>query len=298
MIWKSSEDVKSDPSDIKQHFCNLEIKLHCCRYWKLSEWEFNNMSFPFWRIYYNTIEGAKIGFNQKVVYLNEKVVILIPPYTSFSTSLKNFESESLNGSRIQSVKEYNNLIIPGMVDHLFIHFNLGFEHDHVEPDIYVHEINPGLKELIGEIRNFTIQTDGNFGFNETMLLHRIIFSLVSTIPKERMINNKLDKRILKVMGYIDKNYMHELKNENLAKTASMATNSFLRLFRATTGITLQKFVQKKRIEKAITYMHNQSSSIDQIAEKCGFSDRHHFTKVFKKQVSVSPGIYRKTHTIM
>lgn len=297
MAWKPANNAKADPSGIKQQFSAINVKIHCCRYWKLSEWEFKNMSFPFWRIYYNTIEGAKVYFGNKEVELNPNIVALIPPYTSFSTSLRHYETESLNGSRIQSYEEYKQLSHLKMVDHLFIHFNLGFQHDYVEPDIFVYEINTGLKELLDAIRLHTIAVDGEFGFIETMLLHRIIFRLVSQIPTGKMINRKLDNRVMRVMEYVDNNYMNELKNDTLANIATMATNSFLRLFRLSTGITLQKFVQKKRIEKAITYMHNQSSSIDQIAEKCGFSDRHHFTKVFKNLAEVSPGTYRKMHTV-
>jgi AraC-like DNA-binding protein len=297
MGWKPASSSKADPSGIKQQFSNIGVKIHCCRYWKLSEWEFNNMSFPFWRIYFNTLEGARTYFGHQEVALNDRVVVLIPPYTSFSTSLRKWDRESFSGSRIQSLEECAHLGASGMIDHLFIHFNLGFQHDQVEPGIYTFEITPGLRELLDEIRQNTILSDGRFGFNETMLLHRLIYRLVSMVPDQKRVNNMVDQRILKVIEYIDHNYRESLNNDLLAQLAAMATNSYLRLFRHSTGVTLQQFVQNKRIEKAITLMHNQSGSIDQIAEWCGFSDRHHFSKVFKKLVGVAPGTYRKTHTI-
>ena len=297
MGLKPDNRTKADPSAIKQHFSNINVRIHCCRYWKLQEWEFRNMSFPFWRIYYNTIEGARIFFAQKEVALNQEVIVLIPPYTSFSTALRNGDKESLNGSHMKSMDEYAQLQALGMVDHLFIHFNLGFTLDQVEPDIYVFEINTGMRELLNTIRQYTLNGIGHFGFNETMILHRIIYRLVCLIPQEKRINRQIDNRILKVIEYIDHHYRDGLNNDHLARIAAMATNSYLRLFKQSTGVTLQQFVQNKRIEKAITQMHNQSGSIDQIAEWCGFSDRHHFSKVFKKQVGVAPGIYRKMHTI-
>lgn len=297
MVWKPFKDAKADPSGIKQHFSAVNVRIHCCRYWKLSEWEFKNMSFPFWRIYYNTIKGAKIYFGHKEVQLTEKVVALIPPYTSFSTSLTQCGKERLTGSHIQSMEEHNQLCSSFMVDHLFIHFNLGFQHDQVEPNIYVFEINSGLKELLDEIRFYTISSNSYFGFNETMILHRIIYRLVCLVPIEKRINRQLDNRILRVIEYIDNNFQHKMNNDLLAGVGAMATNSYLRLFKQSTGITLQQFIQNKRIEKSITLMHNQDSTIDQIAEWCGFSDRHHFSKVFKNHVGVAPGVYKKTHTI-
>lgn len=297
MGFKPDNSTKADPSAIKQHFSNITVRIHCCRYWKLQEWEFRNMSFPFWRIYFNTIEGARIIFGQKEVALNQEVIVLIPPYTSFSTTLRNGVRESLNGSHIKNMGEYAQLRALGMVDHLFIHFNLGFSHDQVEPDIYVFEINPGMRELLDGIRIYTLNGTGHFGFNETLILHRIIYRLVCLIPEEKRLNRQIDHRILKVIEYIDHHYMTDLNNDRLAREAAMATNSYLRLFKQSTGITLQQFVQNKRIEKAITQMHNEAGSIDQIAEWCGFSDRHHFSKVFKKQVGVAPGLYRRMHTI-
>lgn len=298
MDYKSANNAKADPSAVKQHFSAINVRIHCCRYWKLSEWEFKNMSFPFWRIYYNTIEGACVYFGHKEVALSEKVIVLIPPYTSFSTSLKRWNKESLSGSHIQSLDEYHRLKTMKMVDHLFIHFNLGFQHDRVDPDIFVFEINPGLKELLDDIRMYTIYSNGHFGFNETMILHRIIYRLVCLIPDEKRIVRQVDNRILRVIEFIDLHFKKELNNDLLAREAAMATNSYLRLFKQSTGVTLQQFVQNKRIEKAITLMHNQSGSIDQIAEWCGFSDRHHFSKVFKRQVGVAPGVYRKMHAII
>lgn len=294
---KTSNDVKVDPSAIKQHFTNINIRIHCCRYWKLSEWEFNNLSFPFWRMYYNTIEGARITFNEEEVNLDESVVVLIPPYTPFSTSLKHSSNESLSGSLIESEIEFMQLRRSGMVDHLFIHFNLGFQYDRVAPGIYQFHTHHQLKVLLDEIRISTLVNSTNFGFRQTMQLYQLIIQLVNQIPKDKRESLKIDNRVLKVIDYIDQHYADDISNDTLGKLASMAPNSLLRLFKTSTNFTLQQFLQNKRIEKAIILMHNQGASIDQIADACGFSDRQHFSKVFKRIVSIAPAQYRKMQTI-
>lgn len=43
-----------DPSTTVQYFPRVSIKIHCCRYWWLKNWEYSTLSFPFWRIYHNT----------------------------------------------------------------------------------------------------------------------------------------------------------------------------------------------------------------------------------------------------
>jgi AraC-like DNA-binding protein len=297
MALNPTTNVKVDPSTIKQHFTNINIKIHCCRYWKLSEWEFNNLSFPFWRLYYNTIEGASVIYNEEKTKLDEKIVALIPPYTPFSTWLKHSKNESLSGSRIESEDEYRELGQKKMVDHLFIHFNFGFQYDRVQPGIYQFDVDTELKSLLDQIRWATVRNPGNFGFGQTLLLHQLIIGLVNKIPNGKRESRKIDARIIKVIDHIDQHYAETISNETLGRIANMATNSLLRLFKSSTGVTLQQFLQNKRIEKAILLMHNQGASIDQIAEACGFSDRQHFSKVFRRIVSLAPAQYRKMQAI-
>jgi AraC-like DNA-binding protein len=297
MGWKSANDAKVDPSGIKQHFTDIGLKLHCCRYWKLNEWEFNDLSFPFWRLYYNSIGGAKVCFKNKTVVLIADKVILIPPYTSFSTSLKQMNTESLSGNRITSFNELKGLKEIGMVDHLFIHFNLGFQYDHLFPTIFEFSVEEQTQKLLDEIRFSVIDQFSEVSFQLTLLIHSLILQMVSKIPAESWKEKTTDNRVLKVIDFIDIHFKESLSNELLAEKTAMSPNSYLRLFKATTGFTLQQYVQNKRIEKAILMMHhNQDAAIEQIAERCGFSDRHHFSKVFKRIVKVAPAQYRKTQT--
>jgi AraC-like DNA-binding protein len=298
MGWRSENDAKVDPSGVKQHFSDIGIKLHCCRYWKLNEWEFNNLSFPFWRLYYNTVEGARVNFKNKVVELTANKVVLIPPYTSFSTSLKQINAESLSGNRISSVEELGTLKEMGMVDHLFIHFNLGFQYDHLFPGIFEFEVDDQTLSLLNEIRYSIIEQYSVLPFSLMVKIYSLILMHVSKIPAESWKARTTDNRVLKVIDFIDVHLKESLSNEVLAEKAAMSANSFLRLFKATTGFTLQQYLQSKRIEMAILMMHHsQDAAIEQIAEKCGFSDRHHFSKVFKRIVKVAPAQYRKTQTI-
>src|ERR1035437_1475794 len=73
---------KGDPSNIPQLFSGLNINLLCCRFWWLKNWESRNMSFPYWRIYWNKSYGGVISFAGKTIELTPNQIILIPPYRS------------------------------------------------------------------------------------------------------------------------------------------------------------------------------------------------------------------------
>lgn len=297
MGWKSDNDAKIDPSGIKQHFTDISFKVHCCRYWKLFEWEFNNLSFPFWRLYYNTTEGAIVSYDGRRVNLNADKIVLIPPYTSFSTSLRNRSKEKLSGNRIESEEELAHLDELKMVDHLFIHFNLGFQYDTLHSAIYEFETDNQIKELADSIRLSLIKNHIDLNFDITLKIYLLILLLLSKIPSEQWEKRNIDHRVIRIINFIDRHYSESLSNDYLARQASMSPNSFLRLFKSYTGTTLQQFVQQKRIEKAVLMMHNSCESIEEISEKCGFSERQHFSKVFRRITGMSPAYYRKKQVI-
>lgn len=289
----STFDFKFDPSGIKQEFKKINLNVHCCRYWKLSHWEYRDLSFSFWRLYYNTIEGASIQYKKEEISLNRSKVVLIPPFTSFSTSLKRNDNEGLRGSRIEKDIELDRLKADGMIDHLFIHFNLGFHFDYIKPGFYVFEVDEQMKKVLNQIRFSTIKTYQQIDFQQSLIIYALILKLVSGIETDLWKGKTDDTRILKIIEHIDVYYYDNLTNEYLARLVNMAPNSFLRLFREAMGITIQRYLQQVRINKSILEMHNSLSSIDQIAARCGFSDRHHFSKVFKRTIGISPGIYRQ-----
>jgi AraC-like DNA-binding protein len=293
MGWKSTNDAKVDPSGIKQYIPGLEVRVHCCRYWKLNEWEFQNLSFPFWRLYYNTIPGARIRFRGKITELTPGRAILIPPHTAFSTQLKGNPHESLSGNRIASTDELEKVEAMGMVDHLFIHFNLGTHYDHLHPAIFTFENDELALEILHQIRRGIIDQVANPSLSLTLLIYKLIAHLVTNIPENGWKEKTADVRVQKAIDYIEIHYKEVINNELLAQKAHMACNSFLRLFKQTTGLTIQQYIQKKRIEKAVIMMHDPQASIDLVSEKCGFSDRQHFSKVFKRVVKIPPAQYRK-----
>ena len=101
-----------------------------------------------------------------------------------------------------------------------------------------------------------------------------------------------DARIAQTIRYIENHCEENLSNNFLADKACMATNSFSRLFKNETGLSLQKYVKRKRIDYACMLMSHTSMSIEEITTKTGFSNRFHFTRVFREIMKVTPGRYR------
>ncbi len=77
-----------------------------------------------------------------------------------------------------------------------------------------------------------------------------------------------------------------------ADRVHLSPNYFGDLIKKETGKTAQEYVQLKIIDKAKDLLYSPDKSINEIAYGLGFKYPHHFSRMFKKIVGVSPTDYR------
>ena len=288
-----------DPSEIIQSFPKVNIQMHCCRYWWIKNWEHTNLSFPYWRIYNNVQKGAFMEYNGQIYEMQPNTLYLIAPNTNYSSRLHNNpipnEGYNLTGGRISETtkKENRTLVTEGAIEHLFIHFTLGYPYDNVSPGIYTFHMDKHLENKIKLLRNYLTKNVAQFNFTIFLTIQSLICELLSGISEDEWKYPVRDVRIAKVISHIENNISKEFSNESLASIANMATNAFSRLFKEYTGETLQYFVKKKRINSACLLLLHSDFSIDEIAEKTGFANRYHFTRIFSRIMGNTPARYKK-----
>ncbi len=98
-----------------------------------------------------------------------------------------------------------------------------------------------------------------------------------------------------ITEYINRNYQNHISVQELADKVYMNRDYLGRVFRAQTGMTVGAMIQKVRIERVCHLLSSTERTIADIAADCGFDDTKFFYGVFKKQMGVLPGDYRK-HT--
>lgn len=287
------EKQKYDPWETQQEITDIKILLHCSRYWMLSEWECENMSYPFWRLYHSRTGGSFVNFDGIESELTPNTLLVIPPDTSFSTKIRGFnKQECIRGVRIKSELEIDSYKMVGMSDQFFIHFNLGFPYDRFKPGVYNIEIDEQQFKQLVSIENERLQQPDIISLFSAMKLNALILFALQNLPAAHWTFPDIDKRILKAINFIDKNINSELSNATLSNMVHLAPNSFARLFRDNLNSSVQQYIRHRRIEHAIMLLHHSDVGIDEIAQKCGFYDRHHFSKVFKSETGLPPVNYR------
>jgi AraC family transcriptional regulator, transcriptional activator FtrA len=84
-----------------------------------------------------------------------------------------------------------------------------------------------------------------------------------------------------------------LRIGELARLAVMSERTFMRRFRAATGLSPADWITRARVDQARELLESTTLPIDHIAERCGLGSpttlRHHF----RKKVGVSPASYRR-----
>ncbi len=101
-------------------------------------------------------------------------------------------------------------------------------------------------------------------------------------------------RINRVIDHIEAHLHEDLHLQRLAKVACFSPYHFHRIFRAMLGETLQRFIQRLRLERAATQLlHNPTRTVTEIALDNGFSSPATFARAFRSEFEMSASDYRK-----
>lgn len=294
-------NFRGDPSEIIQHFPKFNFQVLCCRYWWLKNWEYKELSFPYWRIYYNRQEGACIDYKHQCFPLLPDTIYLIAPNTAYSSRIMGNEKplykNNLKGGGISklTLTEHKELKNQGAIDHLFVHFTIGFPYDNISSGVYSIKINAPLKGKVDTLIKYLTYNSSVFTLKAYLTIQSLICELLYTIDESKWKQTTKDMRVMKILGFIEKNIGQELSNDFLAQKACMATNAFSRLFKLETGTSIQRYIKHKRIDMACLLLSHSEDSISKIAELTGFANRYHFTRVFREKKEISPAKYRKEY---
>jgi transcriptional regulator GlxA family with amidase domain len=90
------------------------------------------------------------------------------------------------------------------------------------------------------------------------------------------------------------NLNRPLTVEDLARRAFMSPRTFARRFRESTGTTPLQWLLRQRIVLAKRLLETSSTPVELIAVQCGFGSPTAMRTHFKRQVGISPLVYRRT----
>lgn len=101
-----------------------------------------------------------------------------------------------------------------------------------------------------------------------------------------------NRRLLRARDVMDRDYSRPLDVPALARIALMSPSHFTRGFRATFGETPHRYLQRRRIERAMALLRSSSITVTDVALRAGFESVGTFSRTFRAVVGMSPTEYR------
>jgi AraC family transcriptional regulator len=116
----------------------------------------------------------------------------------------------------------------------------------------------------------------------------------SSAPKP-MLRRLAPWQLNRVAGFIESNLASTIRIQDLAAVTHLSTRQFSRAFRSTIGQSPYAHIMRHRVEYAQEVMLRTDRPLSQIALDCGLADQAHLTRLFRRLVGVSPGVWRRLY---
>lgn len=102
-----------------------------------------------------------------------------------------------------------------------------------------------------------------------------------------------NRRMLRVRDAMDRDYAQPLDVPALARIAHVSQAHFTRTFRATFGETPHRYLQRRRVERAMFLLRETDRAVTDICYEVGFGSPATFSRTFRDIVGRPPRTYRK-----
>lgn len=99
-------------------------------------------------------------------------------------------------------------------------------------------------------------------------------------------------KIRETAAYIETSFDRMPSLDQLSERLGISKYHLLRTFTAATGVSPNDYVNRVRIEKAMRLLRRTDWSVEEIAERIGYSSGSYFIKVFRKVTGRTPGSFR------
>ncbi len=112
------------------------------------------------------------------------------------------------------------------------------------------------------------------------------------IPLKR--KEEIENRYVQAaIEYIEKNYSDkDFSIGKLSESMSVSEGHISRLFKSETEISINNYLTRYRIRKAMDFLKDVQSKVYEVAEKVGYQDIAYFSNTFKKLVGTAPSEYQ------
>lgn len=130
---------------------------------------------------------------------------------------------------------------------------------------------------------------------QTARLNLINWHEVGQQPFARLARTRQseDALIAQCQTWIAQHYRERSPVASMVRLSGLAERSFTRRFQQATGMSPLQYVHTLRLEEAKQMLESGEEPIESIAGEVGYEDAGFFSRLFKRQVNLTPAQYRR-----
>ena len=125
------------------------------------------------------------------------------------------------------------------------------------------------------------------------LMQKMFLSYCRLVRKHCL--KKYSLAVQKAILIIDADLSSDLSASVLATSQGISLGYLSTIFKKETGQTISEYIRRRRMEYATYLLSATELQIQTIALHCGIMDVQYFSRIFKKQLGITPSQYRAAH---
>ncbi|MCA1061816.1 response regulator [Rossellomorea sp. AcN35-11] len=118
--------------------------------------------------------------------------------------------------------------------------------------------------------------------------------LIQTLSQAKYLREK--NNMQQIEEYLQQHYQHDIHLQEIADRFYLSREYISRKFKQDYGATITDYVTSIRMDKARKLLENPYLKIYEVAYGVGYGNEKYFSKVFKKNVGMTPNEYRQANT--
>jgi len=157
-------------------------------------------------------------------------------------------------------------------------------------DIYTTgSFEAGINVLLG-----IVAEDKGDRFSQRCATHLLISEPGKLTPILPNYHIHKDERITEVQDWIDGHFQNVIRIVDLANMFNFSERNLKRRFSQATGISINKYVQEVRVDKAKKLLLATEKSIKDISIEVGYENDSFFSRLFKLKTDMTPSKWRSS----
>ncbi len=109
------------------------------------------------------------------------------------------------------------------------------------------------------------------------------------------VSERDERRVTAVVRHLEERLTEKCELSELARLAGLSPFHFLRVFRATTGLTPHQYLLRARLRNAAMALAQTAAPVTEVALLSGFEDLSNFIRSFRAEYGSTPARYRRAH---